>query len=131
MAYTLTKADVTAVAPELAVLDDPRWAYILAFAQARCANSDAFGGDPNAKMAATYLAAHLAKLDLQAMTAKGGTAGPVLSVKAGPVERTYDSLASLLDDSAKALDPSLGLTRYGLIFRGFQRSFSFSRGFVA
>ena len=62
MAYVLTKADVLEVAGELALLDETRWATALTFAKARCSNSDAFGGDANAKIAATYLAAHLAKL---------------------------------------------------------------------
>lgn len=153
MAFTLTKADVTALAPELIALDDVRWQLPLAVASARCGGVDpgvqipglagsiafgnvapgapagsAFGSDANAKLAATYLAAHLATLELQIQqNPKLAGAGPVTDVKVGPVSRGYASLADLLDDRTKGIDPSLALTRYGVAFRGLQRTFSTSR----
>lgn len=128
MSYTLTKADVTKIAGELSALDDPYWAECIDFAQMRVSNTSAWGGDAKAKQAATYMAAHLAKLALQAQTSRGvaGQAGPVLSIKVGPVEKTFESLQTMLGDP-EAIAAGLGLTRYGVMFRGLQRLYGFTR----
>lgn len=131
MAYTLTKADVLLIAGELNNLDDARWAEAILFAKQRVANCEAWGGDDRAKQAATWLAAHYAKLILQAETGgAASSAGPVLRIKVGPVEKEFGSLSDLLGDK-DAASAGLALTRYGVMFRGLQRTFAFVRGFVA
>jgi hypothetical protein len=130
--YTLTKADVLLIAGELAALDDARWGEIIALTKSRVSNTDAWGGDVKAQEAATYLAAHLGKLALQAQVTRGvaNSAGQVLEVKVGPVSKSFASLQDMMGDK-EAVAAGLALTRYGVLFRGLQRTFSFVRGFVA
>lgn len=128
MAYTLTKADVLLVASELASLDDPRWDAAITLAKLIVSNVDAWGGDAKAKWAATYLAAHLAKLELIATKATPGQlpSGPVTEIHVGPVGRGFASLADFVGDK-EALSASLALTTYGVVFAGLRRQFSFGR----
>lgn len=132
MAYTLTKADVLLAAAELASLDDPRWAQALALAQAVVANPSAWGGDSNAKNAATQLCAHFAKLMLVAKSAKPGQlpSGPVVEIRVGPVSKGFASLADFVGDKG-SFSASLALTTYGVTFAALQKLFSFGRFTVA
>jgi hypothetical protein len=126
MAYTLTKADVLLVAKELELLDEPRWNAAIATAKAVCSGEDAWGGSAKAKMAATYLAAHLAKLELMATAAVGTAApsGPVSEISVGQVRKGFHPFSASMKDE---LDASLQLTPYGATFRTLQRTFSFGR----
>jgi hypothetical protein len=131
MAYTLTKADVLLIAGELSTLGDPTWTVILAGVQLEVSNTDVWGGDAKAKWAATWLAAHLAKLALQSAVAPGGgsMSGDVTGITVGPVSKNFGSLASMIGDK-EAISSGLALTRYGVTFRSLQRKFSFTRGVV-
>lgn len=127
--YTLTKADVLLIAAELATLDDPRWATAIETATTVVSNVDAWGGDAKAKKAATYLAAHCAKLELVATAAKGTAPaqGPVSQVTVGPISKSFNMMGPSLKGE---LDAWLGLTSYGVTFRTLQRVFAFTRGVV-
>jgi hypothetical protein len=126
MAYTLNKAEVISLGAELAELDDPRWAVVIATAQAVVANPAAFGGDANAKQCATYLAAHFAKLALVNGKAKPGSlpTGPLQGVTVGPVSKTFFQLGPTTRDEINA---GLALTLYGVTFMQLRRTFSFAR----
>lgn len=129
MAYTLTKDDVLKVAGELSPLDDPRFTFAIETATTIVSGVDAWGGDAKAKKAATYLAAHIAKLELVA-TAQKGTApaqGPLSQITVGPISKSF----SAMGPSMRAeLDAWLALTSYGQTFRTLQRIFAFGRGVV-
>lgn len=129
MAYTLNKAEVISVGVELSELDDPRWAGVIDVAQAVCANGDAFGGDANAKKCATWLAAHLAKLELVNNKAKPGSlpSGPLSGVTVGPVSKQMYQLGPTTREEINA---SLTLTTYGVTFLTLRRTFSFHRSIV-
>lgn len=130
MSYTLTKADVLLVAGELSTLDDARWAQVISFAQLQVSNTTAWGGDAKAKNAAVYLAAHMAKLDLIALTARGSqlASGPVTEIAVGPVKKSFADLSKFIKLSD--INASLALTTYGIQFRRLQSLYSFTRGVV-
>lgn len=130
--YTLVKADVLLVAGELAALDDPRFAFAIELAQLVVANvgdCTAWGNCERAKKAATYAAAHFAKLELQATVATGTapSVGPLSQVTVGPLSKSYATMGVSLRE---AINASWSLTGYGTTYMTLARLFSFARGFV-
>jgi hypothetical protein len=100
----IIKADVTAVAPELATsLTDQFWLDLLTFANEFDFTS--LDTEQTVRMARIFLCAHLGA---RAKRSGTGVAGPVISEAAGGVRRSY----GLVSSTGGALT-DLGSTQYG------------------
>lgn len=104
---SLTWADVSLVAPELASLGSTAQDAILADVALQL-NTDAWGSEAIADKAGAYLAAHIAHAGGYAGGGPIGPAGPVTSQGAGPYAVSYASPVGA------AAGGGLGSTRYGL-----------------
>ena len=104
----IVKADVLAVAPELAVgsraLTDPFWVDLLIYANEFDFTS--VDTDQTVRMARIFLCAHLGS---RAMRSGTGVAGPVTSEAAGGVRRSYGLIAGV-----GGMIPELHSTPYGM-----------------
>lgn len=125
MAYTLAKEDVVLVALDVALTDlsDDEWEQVLLEVTSEV-GTKGWGTDALAKMGAQYLAAHKALLRKRAKAGGAGSAaaGPLISVTAGKVSKTYASPAA--SSTTSPGDAQLGTTTYGLEFQRLRRLFS-------
>lgn len=101
------------MAPELATVSDVTWVTVLAFVN-EIDSSGVGGGEngPMLRLVRIFLAAHYGTISKRGRT---GAAGPVTSVAAGGVRRSYGLVA------LAATDASMGATEYGQQLLGILR----------
>lgn len=107
---SIIRQDVIEMAPELSGVSDVAWAVILAYVNEITGEGlGVTATSPKLKLARILLAAHYVTISKRG---RSGAAGPVTSVAAGAVRRSYGLVALASSDA------SLGSTGYGQQFLG-------------
>lgn len=105
MATAILESDVLAFSPELSVVNSDAWVDIVAYVNEM--DLTLLGETAQVdRMAKIFLAAHIGTMDARA---SNGSAGPVTSVSAGGIRRSFGLVAT-------ASGTALGSTRYGQMY---------------
>lgn len=121
MAVEVTAADVIAIAPEFAGMDDAQIEPFIEIAR-DFVNETTWGS--KAANGIRYLAAHLVKtLGIDADDATGNTdaTGPITSERVGDLSRSYGSALSNAAHASLS-DQMLATTRYGQVFVMYRKT---------
>lgn len=130
---TITKDDVVAYpAPELAQadIDDTTWTLLISLAGQEM--SATLGTQDKIDRCGRFLVAHMATLlnkQKRGANAAGGAAGPLQSVKVGPVEKTFATVEAWT--KAPVTAAVLGTTSYGQEYLRLIRIFLGGSGMVS
>lgn len=112
---TVTKTDITDVAPEFASVAEPTVNIFIGYA--RHYVGEGVWGEAKAKQGIVWMACHLMKKigfgEGTSTPTPGGSSGPVTMEKVGDLQRSYQALSL---QGVSALDSVLATTSYGQMF---------------